>query len=90
MSNALEKCQENIEIQQKKLIQLKAKEQAIKAREKAKIIGKEKAKDTRRKVLAGAFFLHAAKDNPANTVVNGKTLDQFLTRKDERALFGLV
>jgi hypothetical protein len=44
----------------------------------------------RRKVLAGAFFLHAAKDNPTHTVVNGMTLNQFLTRDDERKLFGLA
>lgn len=67
MSNTLAKLQANIEIQQKKLTQLKANEQAIKAREKTKTVGEERAKDTRRKVLSGAFFLHAAKDNPAHT-----------------------
>jgi hypothetical protein len=87
MSKTLKTLDEKIEFQQKKLEQMKEKKQQLEAREKARLKALERKKDTRRKILAGAFFLEAAGKDAMNTTVNGKTLDQFLTRHDDRLLF---
>jgi hypothetical protein len=58
-------------------------------REEARLNVKKRAKDTRRKILAGAFVLdRASRDDQYNGWLV-KSLDGFLTRPDDRALFGL-
>lgn len=50
---------------------------------------KERAIETRRKELVGAFFLDEAKRDPQIAMKLQAGLDSFLVRDDDRALFGL-
>ncbi len=89
MSQTLSKLDASIEVQQKKLAQLKARKQRIEQREKSKLQGVARKQDTRRKVLAGAMLLELmAKDAGFQKQMLGK-LSTFLTRPDDRTLFGL-
>ena len=89
MSQTLSKLDASIESQQKKLAQLKARKQRIEQREKSKLQSLARKQDTRRKVLAGALFLELmAKDTESQKTMLGK-LSAFLTRPDDRVLFGL-
>ena len=90
MSQALAKIEASIEAQQKKLAQLKAHKQKIEARQKSKLQGAARQQDTRRKVLAGAMLLELMnKDAEVQKSMLGK-LSSFLTRDDDRKLFGLT
>jgi septal ring factor EnvC (AmiA/AmiB activator) len=90
MSQALAKLEASIEAQQKKLAQLKAHKQKIEARQKAKLQGVARQQDTRRKILAGAMLLEMmANDTELQKSMLGK-LSAFLTREDDRKLFGLT
>lgn len=64
---------------------LNARIQAVEAREKTA----ERKRDTRRKVLVGAYGLEkaAATENGMTDLI--KRLDGYLTREADRALFGL-
>ena len=89
MSQTLSKLDASIEAQLKKLAQLKARKQRIEQREKSKLQGVARKQDTRRKVLAGAMLLELmAKDPEFQKQMLGK-LSTFLTRPDDRRLFGL-
>ena len=89
MSQTLSKLEATIEAQQKKLAQLKAQKQKMEALQKAKLTGLARKQDTRRKILAGALLLELmAKDTEFQKTMLGK-LSAFLTRPDDRALFGL-
>ena len=90
MSKMLKTLEEKIEIQQKKLEQMLARKQQIEARQKSIERRKARQDDTRRKILAGAFFLELAGEYPLQAEFNGQTLDSFLKRDDDRALFGLM
>lgn len=49
----------------------------------------EKKQDTRRKILVGAYYLDkAAKDDTMEEI--NKLMDGYLTRDNDRALFGLA
>jgi len=87
MSETLKKLDASIKNKQQQLEQLKAKKQAIEAREKSRLKTLERKEDTRRKILAGTFFLEATGRNVLKTVVNGKTLDEFLIRPNDSILF---
>jgi hypothetical protein len=87
MSKTLKTLDEKIDFQQKKLDQMKAKKQQLEAREKSRLKAIERKKDTRRKILAGAFFLEYANNDAMSISINGKTLDEFLTRENDRLLF---
>lgn len=64
--------------------QLAARIASMEAREKSN----ERKKDTRRKILIGAYYLEQArKMDTMNELAN--TLDAYLTRESDRALFGL-
>ncbi len=89
MSKSLKTLDEKIEFQQKKLDQMKTKKQQLEAREKARLKALERKKDTRRKILAGAFFLEAAGKDAITISINGKTLKEFLTRDDDINLFNI-
>ena len=89
MTKALTKLEATIEAQQKKLAQLKARKQKMDALHKARLTGLARRQDTRRKVLAGALLLELMnKDPDLQKQMLGK-LSAFLTRPDDRMLFGL-
>lgn len=91
MSKTLKALEESIELQQKKLAQMKARKQQIEARLRSAEKKRARQEDTRRKILAGAFLLDvAAGQDVLKLEINGRTLESFLTREDDRALFGLV
>lgn len=89
MSKTLEALDASIENQQKKLEQMKARKQQIEARLKSAEKKRARQQDTRRKILAGAFFLEAARGGVLTVEVEGQTLESFLKRADDRELFGL-
>jgi hypothetical protein len=87
-----------IEAQQKKLTQLKEKGRRLAAKERASESKKKRADDTRRKILLGSYVLAAIEASGGyppevyptfRLFSNGITLDGFLTRADDRALFEL-
>lgn len=88
-SAALRKLDESIAGQRKKLEQLKARKQAIEARQRTRLKGEERRHDTRRKVLLGAMLLEQMqRDENVQRNLNAQ-LDAFLVREQDRALFGL-
>ena len=89
MATALQKIESSIEAQKKKLAQLQAKRQAIEARNKAAEQKEKRAIDTRRKILLGSFVLsRASMINLSTLNIGGVALSDYLTRDDDRALFG--
>jgi len=73
------------------LLQKKAKLERDIARAKTEMKRAARREDDRRKILAGAFVLaHQVKEpnELASWTINGKRFSEFLTRDDERALFG--
>lgn len=80
---------EKIKALETKLKQEKAKKQKLEARKKSAETKAMRATDTRKKILIGAFMLdRMAKSEETKTKVLGQ-LDQYLTRVDDRELFGL-
>ena len=79
MAKAAQEKIEKIEDQMKKL-------QQRLASEKAKIRNKERKDDTRRKILVGAYFMEKYQDNMDELK---KMIEPFLTRENDRKLFGL-
>ncbi len=80
------------EFETDKLKKLKAQRAAIDARmrqEQYKLNKQERARDTHRKVLVGAAMMEWAKRSNENSLTLDTELKHFLTRNDERALFGL-
>lgn len=75
---------QSLEDLKKRREQLDAKIQMVEAKE----IAKQKKEDTRRKILIGAYFLQKY-ENDNNMEELSKQLDPFLTRKNDRKLFGL-
>lgn len=65
--------------------QLSAKIQKLEAAEKAR----EKKKDTRRKILIGAYYLDKARKEGSVDVLN-QEMANYLKRQSDRALFDLV
>lgn len=78
-----------------KIEQLQQKKAAIEkaiALERAKAKSAQRRQDDRRKVLVGAFVLEQLQKNgldAASFTYEGKKFSEWLTREDERALFGL-
>lgn len=58
-------------------------------REKLKLAGEERKKDTRRKILIGSIILNEIKNDSALQERIQKLLDAKLSRDDDRALFDL-
>lgn len=58
-------------------------------RKKIRLSKQKRRKDTRRKILAGAAVLSEAEGRPNFKTFLHKLLDRFLTKQDDRALFGL-
>lgn len=73
----------------RKADQLRAKEELIQARKLQAIMKKDRASDTRRKILAGSLILELMDKNPDTKARYMANLDKYLTRADDRELFGL-
>lgn len=80
---------ERIKAQEEKLKQLKALKQKQEAQKRAAEAKRTRKEDTRRKVLVGAMVLEHMEKNESTKIDIMKRLDAFLTREDDRALFGL-
>lgn len=90
MATQIEKAKNRVKDLEDKLKQAKAHAQQAEARIKAVEAKKNRATDTRRKVLVGAFILDEMEKHEATrTNIIGR-LDKFLTRPSDRALFGLL
>lgn len=72
-----------------KLKQLEARAQQIEARRRTAEAKAERAKETRRKILAGVWLNEAIKHDPELKTRMLEGIDGSLKRSDERALFGL-
>lgn len=81
--------EEQIKKQKEKLDQLKARKQAIDARAKVSEAKKNRADDTRRKILLGAMMLDQWKTKPESEAKIKQDLDKFLTKDNDRKLFDL-
>lgn len=81
--------EEKIQELEKELKQAKALAAKKKSLEKAQLAQAERAKDTRKKILLGAFILDGGVDPLSLLNQKGFNLDQWLLRDDERAIFGL-
>ena len=89
MTKASETLEKKIEAQLEKLKQLKARKQAIEAREKSKQKEQERKDDTRRKILLGSYLIKKMQDNPVNKDKILAELNDYLTEDRDRQLFGL-
>ena len=72
-----------------KLKQAKALKQKVEARKRTLEQKADRAQDTRRKILIGAFFLEKMGKNEDYKTKVLLGLDEFLKRSDDRALFDL-
>ena len=81
--------EDRIKAQEEKLKQLKALKQKQEAALKAEQAKKDRAAETRRKILAGALVLDMMNGDEETKTRFTARLDKFLTRTDDRALFGL-
>lgn len=84
------KLDERIAQQELRLKQLKALKQKQAARERAQDAKRRRQDDTRRKILAGALMLELCEKNETTKSSFLEKLDSYLTRDDDRALFGLL
>lgn len=80
---------ERIAALEAKLRQERAKKQKIEARLRAIEQKRKRAEDTRRKILAGALVLELMEQDEQTRQRFLNRLDKYLTRADDRALFGL-
>ena len=80
---------EKIKLLEEKLKQEKAKKQKLEARKRHIESKAQRATNTRKKILAGAYMLDLMEKNEAAKIKALSQLDQYLTRPDDRALFGL-
>lgn len=79
---------EKIAALQKKIQQVKVLDEKQKLRELGDVLKKSSAQETRKKILVGGFIL-AELGDPAVLKVNNKRFADWLTRPDDRALFGI-
>lgn len=84
----IESLQEKISKQEERLRQLKAQQQALLAREKAKQKEQERKDDTRRKILLGSYMLEKMQNEFTRREVLVE-LDQYLMHDRDRKLFDL-
>jgi hypothetical protein len=83
------KLDERITGLEQQLKQLRTRQQRIEARKRALLSRRERAADTRRKILVGAIVLAKVERGELDAGLLRGWLDQALTRKDDRGLFGL-
>lgn len=79
--------QEQTDSRLTKLLQRKQEIEKQIALKKSRMKANERAQDTRRKILAGAYFLEVAYKDKADELK--ALLDGFLVRDNDRALFEL-
>ncbi|WP_462386649.1 mobilization protein [Acidovorax sp. Q11] len=81
-----------IEELQQRLARLQAEQRKAAARARASASKACRAQETRRKILLGAFLLEqlGGASGVADLSVQGKRFDSWLTRPDDRSLFGLL
>lgn len=89
MTNPITKAEAEIEALKKKLAEAKARKAKIEARQRAAESKKKRSEETRRKILAGALVLQMMEEKDEVKRRFLDQLDKFLTRDDDRALFGL-
>jgi len=89
MATIDEKIKAIMEEAKRKAEQLRNKEEAIHARKLESIMKKDRASDTRRKILLGALLVAMMEEdeNTKNRVM--VRLDKFLEKNADRDLFGL-
>lgn len=90
MAANIEKAQQRVKELEEKLKQAKALKQKMEARVKASENKQKRAADTRRKILVGAMMLEHMEKNEATKTNIMTKLNEFLTREDDRTLFGLA
>lgn len=73
----------------KRIAQLRTADELIQARKVAALIKGKRSTDTRRKILAGSLVLEMMERDEKTKIHFNSRLDAFLTRTDDRALFGL-
>ena len=88
MTKSAETLEKKIEAQLEKLKQLKARKQAIEARERSKQKEQERKDDTRRKILLGSYLIKKMQ-NEANKEKILAELNEYLTEDRDRRLFDL-
>lgn len=88
MTKAAETLEKKIEAQLEKLKQLKARKQAIEARERTKQKEQQRKDDTRRKILLGSYLIKKMQ-NEANKEKILAELNEYLTENRDRQLFDL-
>ena len=89
---ALQKAKERAEELAKQAQQARYKAQRLEAKERALQAGKDRAQDTKRKVLLGAYVMAQAKANGWNLKelhIGQQPLADYLVRDEDRALFSL-
>jgi hypothetical protein len=89
MTKAAENLEKKIEAQLEKLKQLKARKQAIEAREKSKQKEQERKDDTRRKILLGSYLIKKMQENAANKEKILAEISEYLVEDRDRKLFDL-
>lgn len=89
MSEKINTLDLKIAEQEKKLKQLKEQKAQAERRAKAALKKKERADDTRRKILLGALWLEMLKAGTSSVEETKAKLDPFLKRNADRELFGL-
>jgi hypothetical protein len=89
MTKAAETLEKKIEAQLEKLKQLKARKQAIEARERSKQKEQERKDDTRRKILLGSYLIKKMQANEANKEKILADLEEYLKEDRDRKLFNL-
>ena len=80
---------QRIKTLEEKLAQAKELRKQIEARQRAAAAKKRRADDTRRKILVGAAILAKVESSEWPEKKMLAMMDSALTRKDDRALFGL-
>ena len=82
------KLDERITGLEQQLKQLRTRQQRIEARKRALLSRRERAADTRRKILVGAIVLAKVEQGELDAGRLRGWLDAALTRDDDRRLFG--
>jgi hypothetical protein len=84
---------ERIKALEERLKQEKAKKAKLEARKRASIAKAERAADTRRKILVGSYVMESLKrsgKDVGNLSIDSHPFKDWLTRADDRSLFGLA
>lgn len=82
--------EDRIKAAELKLKQLKEQQQKLEARKRAAESKRQRAADTRRKILIGSMFLDQMDQNEDTKTKMMARLDAYLKRPHDRALFGLA